>query len=312
MAKRRGPKLVKPKAKKVRATETPVDHGVIVSTKQAQTDIDEEDKQFERYLEKHPSAKSAFSSSLIGGKSIESDELSLVEDVREDLIGEDVEHVKELEELKERDPSFYQFLLENDKELLGFGKKKKSEEEEIEPEGFKEETKKPSSDSTLLTLSRFEHIVCATKETPSVRSLSLLLAAYRGVIRSVAELDDDPIKKSGRSDQRKIPIKLFFHVEVDINESDDAFIVFNEVVSNVLGTVGTLIGTMLNAQESGDPTAKVAYPKPQALKRRFQILLNNFWSDTILLLRYFCGKPTEKVQTLEQVTTVDVRIRESC
>lgn len=328
--KRKAPKsVIKPGAKR-RALGTHTDSQVTGCVKQSLSCVDDEDQQFDRYLSARPPIRAAFSPELIEDGELTSacqswiSEPDITKDDETDRVEDDVAlHARELAELKTTDPTFYQFLLENDKELLGFGRQ---QEAEIEEESFRDTMKPLKTDplrSNRLTLERFRLIRVSAEESKSFRGLSLLLAAYRGVIRSIAAMDDvcdddsRPDPKQGKKNFKEKPlpdeekknrkklqnVKLFFHVDVD--DEEEAFTVFREVVSSVLASIGTLLPIHLaldgKDKENLSGSSKITFPKPQALKRRTQALITNFWIDTNILLQYFYGKSTEAMESLEQV-----------
>lgn len=343
--KRKAPKLGKKPPAKRRAVEARKDLVGIVSSKQSLKQIDLEDEQFSRYLSDKPLARSAFSPELIEDELASNSEGSDPDEINEfyendNSIDQDItEHAQDLENLKNTDPAFYQFLLENDRELLGFGKESKESKDK------EENVQRDLLKGSRLTLERFNVIKRSSVEGQTVRGLALFLAAYRGAIRSVANMEDilgndfktaipkdqkkkfkeqklidEGYEKNSETEQSKKlvakPVKLLFHLEVE-GETEEALKVFNEVVIEVTQQIGKLFAVHARMDEkeqaSNDDLSDqinmmtVAFPKPQELTKRLQILINQFWVETTILLKYLYGKPvTETIRQLQQNVLINL------
>ncbi|XP_055388988.1 uncharacterized protein LOC129618200, partial [Condylostylus longicornis] len=275
------------------------------TSKQSSKNLEREDEQFEDYLKKLPVAQQkAFAVDLIDSDGSDRDvvdgEKEVVENVGDD--DDEAKHEKELEELKTADPEFYQFLLENDRQLLEFGKELDETPDEQDDDKEQQEDK-TSFMGSKLTIDRFEAIFRNAKESESTRSLTLLLAAYRGVIRSITRMEETEDNGKLKEEKKKHPMtpaKLLFHLDVE-DEDDEAFEVFNEVVSSVAQHIGTMLEVRLPSVESSREDIRIVFPPPGSIKTVFVTLINQFWIDTTLLLKYYQGKVTaEGVQESKQ------------
>lgn len=292
-------------------------------------DIAAEDKLFETYLNgKSAVERSAFSADFADEAPSEapSDAEDTLAD-QEDDYDEVAHHSKELEDLKTADPSFYQYLLENDRAILGFGedcRRERYEAAAATERSAEPEDEKGVKSKWILTSERFKLLRQNAIERKTVRGLCLLLEAYKGVVRSVTEIEAATAEgaqllglksvkkqfkekkglKSPKSAASKKVVKnedeeaagvkrkppLFrINLEGSEREAAESIKLFNEVVVSVAEHISALLSVHVPVKESCE--GKIFYPKKSAaLKKRFLMQIGSFWNETALLLKYFCGK----------------------
>lgn len=116
-----------------------------------------------------------------------------------DKIKKDAEqHKKELEELKERDPEFYEFLQKEDGDLLGFGESEDEEdnfddeedqENEQEYSDMEEPEENTASDVPVLSKATLNEWIENVKSTKDFKAFKKLLTAFKTAAR-MSEEDD--------------------------------------------------------------------------------------------------------------------------
>lgn len=114
-----------------------------------------------------------------------------------DKLNKDIDqHKKELEELKERDPEFYDYLQKEDGDLLGFGESDDAEEEDNDDDDEQEEysdmeepEEKIMDDIPVLTKSTLNEWIDAIKSNNDFKTFKKLLSAFKTASR-MSEEDD--------------------------------------------------------------------------------------------------------------------------
>lgn len=111
----------------------------------------------------------------------------------------DVEqHKKELEDLKERDPEFYEYLQQEGGDLLGFGESEEEEEEDMEGEfgddgqeysDMEEPEEKIVDDVPILKKATLNEWIETVKTTNDFKAFKKLLTAFKTAAR-MSEEDD--------------------------------------------------------------------------------------------------------------------------
>ncbi|RCI02194.1 Nucleolar Complex 2 protein, partial [Rhizopus stolonifer] len=106
-----------------------------------------------------------------------------------DKLNKDInQHKKEMEELKERDPEFYEFLQKEDEDLLEFDESDHSEHEEEEEEEMESDEDKQAN-IPVLTKAKLNSWVEKVKSTKDFKAFKNLLTAFKTASR-MSEEDD--------------------------------------------------------------------------------------------------------------------------
>ncbi|XP_038972851.1 nucleolar complex protein 2 homolog [Phoenix dactylifera] len=143
------------------------------------------------------------------------------------------EHVEQLERLKEKDPEFYQYLKEHDKELLEFDDEDIDEgegtdlEEDVESQPTREKEQKPKA--KVITTAMVDSWCKAVKEGSKLGAVRSLLRAFR----TACHYGDDG--ENGSAPKFSI---------ISSN-------VFNKIMVFVLNEMDGILRGMLNAPSSG-------------------------------------------------------------
>ncbi|KAF8130270.1 Noc2-domain-containing protein [Boletus edulis] len=138
------------------------------------------------------------------GSDAEEDEEEVADDESfasvDDLEDEGVAHMHELSKLAEKDPEFYKYLQENDRELLDFGPEDAVDDEDDEEEDVEME----SETSPILTKDILRDWQKALLDYRSLRALRKLLIAFR----SAAHMNEDDQSPAWRIDSSAMYNKL--------------------------------------------------------------------------------------------------------
>lgn len=118
--------------------------------------------------------------------------------------GEAQRHKQELQAIKEKDPEFYRFLIEEDQQLLDFTADADAESDEDDKDGERanvpdKEKEKSSESSRVLTLERFQQIQSSAKT--SMTAFKAVAHAYHLAVRSIsAEEESKDQDKDNKED----------------------------------------------------------------------------------------------------------------
>lgn len=142
-------------------------------------------------------------SSIDGEEDDQDDDLENLDIDQEDESSDDEEfdlasHKLELEKLKETDPTFYQYLAENDQALLDV---KEDESDDDEP---MEET--PKIEQVLVTKQMVLSWKSSCVEKKSLKALKCLLMAFKSAIAFI-----DTNKKGGNEDDDTLKYRIANH-----------------------------------------------------------------------------------------------------
>lgn len=127
---------------------------------------------------------------------IEEDDDEDNEEETPDKLNKDIDqHKKELEELKERDPEFYEFLQKEDGDLLGFGESDEGEEmadesdDEQEYSDMEEPEENIVDEIPVLTKAMLNEWINTVKATNDFKTFKKILSAFKTAAR-MSEEDD--------------------------------------------------------------------------------------------------------------------------
>eukprot|EP00929_Paragymnodinium_shiwhaense_P108410 TRINITY_DN74732_c0_g1_i1.p1 TRINITY_DN74732_c0_g1~~TRINITY_DN74732_c0_g1_i1.p1 ORF type:complete len:858 (-),score=226.29 TRINITY_DN74732_c0_g1_i1:114-2687(-) len=228
-------------------------------------------------------------------------------------LGDDgpVSHEKELEAIRKSDPAFYQFLVENDKQLLNF-KDTVEEDEPAEADGEdadQEAAPVPASSARFVTVDRVKKIQENAKT--SFTAFKALLTAYHSAIRSIEsggagasmgqqDADDDEedgprAKRGNKSKRRRQKVK-----ESLMHISDEA--TFSEIIEWTVGNIVELLqtyggelkadgskrgsGKSKKDSEAGKEEKAVLDPTKYERWTRVKVLASIFWDETYFLMTH--------------------------
>lgn len=182
-------------------------------------------------------------------------EMDKDDDPNQNLKDQVEEHKFELEKLKEADPSFYEFLKENDQELLDFDEDVDEMDEDDEEEDEEEEELRPSlffiicfcylsnnlfilgtkkgreGGKIILTMEMIDSMIADIQETKSTKSMKKLVIAYKSCCHFVEgeeQTEDLPYKVPNSEVYNHLMVTgvaefpLLFHAIFGVDESHKA------------------------------------------------------------------------------------------
>ncbi|EGC38005.1 hypothetical protein DICPUDRAFT_29382 [Dictyostelium purpureum] len=182
------------------------------------------------------------------------------------------QHKQDLETLKLKDPKLFEFLSENDKELLSFtndvseDEDDEDDEDDEEPEGDEKESKpkKTTASKDILTSALLDSWVVQAQKETTVQSVKKLVVAFRCAART------------GGEDVAKLPFKI-------VNSA-----VFNRTLIVCLQNIPIFFDKILeyNSQEQGEdePNNKVELPNISKKWASLHSCTNSFIKSFIHLL----------------------------
>lgn len=194
--------------------------------------------------------------------------------------GEAQRHEEELQAIKEQDPEFYKFLVEEDQKLLDFTADVEGEsEEEGEPEeGTKTPKEEISASPRFLTLERFQQIQSSAKS--SMTAFKAVANAFHVAVRSInAEEqkdrdEDDTVERSKRAAARRRRRAL----TIDSEETFSAILEWG--LANFLELLEYHGGA--EAKDTTLPLDPTRLPR----WKRVRLISQVFWDETLFLLTY--------------------------
>nr|CAG4649164.1 EOG090X02MG [Scapholeberis mucronata]SVE93503.1 EOG090X02MG [Scapholeberis mucronata] len=146
-----------------------------------------------------------------GGESLEGDDEESMEDDSDNESGEDFDektavkkHKKTLNKLKDSDPEFYQFLSENDRELLDFGSSDSDDEEErggklhelpnpdelvvgSDESDFEDEESAAKRQANVITQAKIDQWQQELQNPKCIKTVVDVVSAFRSAVHSVTE-----------------------------------------------------------------------------------------------------------------------------
>lgn len=193
--------------------------------------------------------------------------------------GEGQRHEDELQAIKEKDPDFYRFLVEEDQQLLDFTADMEAESEDEKVEIDEKAEKAPKEKSRLLTLERFEQI--RSSATKSFTAFKAVINAYHLAVRSISseeredavkgDVEDDAVRPK-RSNRRR-----WQSMTIDSEATFSAILEW--CLANFLGLLEHHSGSKAEDSATVDPTRLPRW-------NRVKMVSQFFWDETLALLSH--------------------------
>ncbi|CAJ1363176.1 unnamed protein product, partial [Effrenium voratum] len=187
-------------------------------------------------------------------------------------------HEDELQAIKERDPEFYKFLVEQDQQLLDF-RDDEGEPSEAEGEGAEGHLVQSTKTTRFLTLARFRQIEGSAKA--SFSAFKAAANAYHLAVKSINQKEgeegdeDQPERKKPRS-ENSVKKQKRYGLTIDSEET------FSEILEWCLANFVDLL------EHHAEPEAKQRSPTPDPTHysgwKRVKKMSQMFWDETLFLL----------------------------
>ncbi|CAJ1373530.1 unnamed protein product [Effrenium voratum] len=185
---------------------------------------------------------------------------------------------RELQAIKERDPEFYKFLVEQDQQLLDF-RDDEGEPSEAEGEGAEGHLVQSTKTTRFLTLARFRQIEGSAKA--SFSAFKAAANAYHLAVKSINQKEgeegdeDQPERKKPRS-ANSVKKQKRYGLTIDSEET------FSEILEWCLANFVELL------EHHAEPEAKQRSPTPDPTHysgwKRVKKMSQMFWDETLFLL----------------------------
>lgn len=207
------------------------------------------------------------------------------EDLKALTSSEGAAHEVELLKIKESDPAFYKFLLENDQQLLDFRAPEDQEEEPGEVEAAPEVKPK---DDRVMTLARFQRLQETARS--SFTAFKATLSAYHAAVRSIegdAEAED---AEAGEADaeatggKEGAPKKRKRQTILRIADEATFSLILEWCLTNMLDLLQVYAGDLARAKAKRKSSDDVLDPTAYSRWSRVKVLAQIYWEETLFLL----------------------------
>lgn len=183
-------------------------------------------------------------------------------------------HADELKALKESDPSFYEYLMQNEKHLLDFSAEDPEQEDDMEVE---DEEKPVQGPSTVLTPARFKALTKSVEENDSLHAFRIIIAAFKGAVREAEDKTTDAeVEVVQKPKKKKITTLRVEDPEV-----------YSELLLWVFSNVARLMEKL-----AGDKGSNGCDAKKYSKWRRVQALYRTIWGEFMYVINSFTGFDT--------------------
>ncbi|XP_074576296.1 nucleolar complex protein 2 homolog isoform X2 [Curcuma longa] len=175
------------------------------------------------------------------------------------------EHVKQLQRLQEKDPEFYQYLKEHDKELLEFDAEEIDDEAETDVEADADThvtVQEDKQTEKAITAAMVDSWCKAIKDYKSLRALKSLLRAFRMACHHGDDSEDGSTPK------------------LNIISSS----VFNKIMVFVLNEMDFILRGLLNAPNTGGKKETIKNLMTTSLWNKYGMLMKSYLSSALHIL----------------------------